>query len=144
MASALEGVAALTAQLNEFGAKVAARELRGTTKTALAIPEHAARARMPVGTEPHKTYKGRIVSPGYSLSTLHIEVKLDKRTGSVVGSLGVGREAFYAVQFGELGTARMPAHPWLRPSFETSEEAMLQSIVTDLRARIAKLQKRGR
>jgi len=142
MASQLEGVRELTGQLTELGAKLAARELKGTVKTALGEAEHRARARMPQGTEPHKTYRGRLVSPGFALSTLHIEVGLNKRTGAVVATLGVGREAFYVVQFVELGTSTTAAQPWLRPSFEEAEDAMLRSIADELRQRIDKIAKR--
>lgn len=143
MSSALEGVADLTAQLNELGAKVAAREMRGTVKTALEIAEHKARALMPTGIDPHKTYRGRLVAPGYALSTLHVETKLNKKTGAAVASLGVGREAFYAVQYVELGTARTPAQPWLRPSFEASEEPMLKTIADELKSRVEKVRQRN-
>lgn len=136
MASALDGVADLTAQLNDLGVKVAGKQLVGTVRDAMQIAEHAARANIPQGTEPHKTYKGRLVSPGYAVSTLHVEAKLNKRTGSAVASLGVGREAFYATLFVELGTAHTPARPWLRPSFEDSAGAMLKQISVSLKERI--------
>jgi len=142
MATQLEGVAELTGQLTELGARLAARELRGTVKAALQKAEHRARSRIPIGNEPHKTYRGRLVSPGYAVSTLHIEVKLNKRTGTVSASLGVGREAFYAVQFIELGTSKIQANPWLRPSFEESEDEMLRTIGDEMRARIDKIEKR--
>lgn len=139
MASALEGVRELTGKLTELGGKFAAKELRGTVKAALETAEHVARARMPVGTEPHKTYKGRLVSPGFAISTLHIETRLDKRTGSAIASLGPSREAFYASLFVELGTSRMPAQPWLRPAFEESQEPMLRALADELRARTEKI-----
>lgn len=141
MASQLEGVAELTGKLNELGVKLAARELRGTVKDAMQLAEHRARSRMPVGTEPHFTYRGRLVSPGYAISTLHIETSLNKRSGAAVATLGVGREAFYAVQFVELGTAHMPAQPWLRPSFEDSEDQMLKQIGDSLKKRIERTAK---
>jgi HK97 gp10 family phage protein len=145
MASQLEGVKDLTAQITELGAKLAAKELRGTVKAAIAEAEHKARARIPQGTEPHITYRGRLVSPGFALSTLHVEVGLNKKTGAAVASLGVGREAFYAALFVELGTARMPARPWLRPSFEESEDDMLRSIADELRQRVERIaRKRAR
>lgn len=142
MASGLEGVADLTAQLNDLGAKVAAKELRGTVGAAMEIAEHDARSRIPQGEEPHKTYRGRLVSGGFAVSTLHIETKLDKRTGSAIATLGVGREAFYAVQFIELGTSKMAAHPWLRPSFEESQEPMLQAIADELKKRVEDVRQR--
>lgn len=142
MASELEGVAELTGQLNALGAEVAARELRGIVKTAIEPAEHLARQLIPVGTEPHKTYKGRIVWPGFAQATLHVEVRFDKRQGKAVASLGVGREAFYAVIFVELGTSKKGAQPWLRPAFEQSKSPMLQHIAGELRRRVEKIARR--
>lgn len=141
MASALEGAAELTAKLFELGAEMAPGQLKGVAKDALTIAEHKARANLPQGEEPHKTYRGRLVSGGYAVSTLHIETRVDKRTGSAVATLGVGREAFYAVAFVELGTAHTPAQPWLRPAFEGSNEEMQGAIVVSLRTRIEKVRK---
>lgn len=142
MASQLEGVRELTGQLTDLGAKLATRELRGTVKAALQEAEHLARARIPQGTVGHYTHRGLFVTPGYALSTLHIEVSVNKRTGAVVATLGVGREAFYAVAFVELGTAHMAAQPWLRPSFEETQDAQLQKIADELRARVEKIARR--
>jgi hypothetical protein len=144
LASQLEGVKELTASLNELGVKMAAKQLRGTVQSALEPAEHLARARMPQGTEPHKTYKGRLVSPGYAISTLHIETKIDKRTGSAVAMLGVGREAFYEVQFQELGTRFHAAQPWLVPSFVESQDAMLSAIGVELRDRVKKISEKSK
>lgn len=133
MPASLEGVADLTAKFNEIGVKFTAKNLKVTVREALEIAEHLARARMPTGVDAHYTHRGRLVSPGYALSTLHIETSINKRSGAAVAKLGVGREAFYAVQFVELGTAHMPAQPWLRPSFESSQEPMLQQIATSMK-----------
>lgn len=142
MASQLEGVKELTSKITELGAKFAATQLRASVKTALQEAEHVARTRIPVGDTAHRTYRGRIVSPGYALSTLHIETKLDKRAGSVTALLGVGREAFYAVQFLELGTAKTPAQPWLLPAFIESKDAMLQGLADEMRKRVERIAKR--
>jgi HK97 gp10 family phage protein len=142
MATQLEGVKDLTGKLTELGAKFATRELRGVVNVAIGEALHKARTTIPVGTLAHRTYRGRIVSPGYALSTLHVETKIDKKTGSAIAFLGVGREAFYAVQFLELGTSKMPARPWLRPAFESSQDAMLQMIGDEMRKRVEKIAKR--
>lgn len=139
--SQLEGVADLTGKLVDLGLKFAVKELRRTVKDALGIAEHKARASMPQGDVPHFTYRGRLVSPGYALSTLHIETTINKQRGAAIAFLGVGREAFYAVQFVELGTAHMQAQPWLRPSFESSEDPMLQQITVGLREGIKRTAK---
>lgn len=145
MASQLEGVRELTGKITELGAKFAARELKGTVKSAMEEAEHVARANIPQGTEPHVTHRGRLVSPGYAISTLHIETRINKRNGAAVASLGVGREAFYAVIFVELGTSKTPAQPWLRPAFEQSEDPMLRKMAAELKERAEKVaRRRGR
>lgn len=142
MATQLEGIKDLTKQLTDLGAKLAARELRGTAKAALQEAEHVARSRMPQGTELHKTYRGRVVTPGYALTTLHIETSVDVQRDQVTAKLGVGREAFYVVQFVELGTFKQAAQPWLRPAFEQSEDAMLRKLGDEMKQRIDKVAKR--
>lgn len=142
MASQLEGVAELTKKLTQMRGALAAKELRGVSKDALEEAEHVARARIPQGTVPHKTYKGRIVSPRFAVSSLHIETFVNKAKGTAVAILGVVREAFYASLFVELGTSKMPARPWLRPSFEQSKDPMLRRLADSLRARVEKIAKK--
>lgn len=142
MASQLQGVKELTSKITELGAKFASKEIKGVVNVAMGEALHAARTTIPVGTIAHRTYRGRIVSPGYALSTLHIETKLDKRTGSAIAFLGVKREAFYAVQFLELGTAKMAARPWLRPAFVSSQDSMLQAIGDEMRKRVERIAKK--
>lgn len=139
MATQLEGVAELTAKLTAMRGALAAKDLRATVKKAILEAEHLARSRLPQGNQPHYTYRGRLVSGGYALSTLHVETYLNKRTGAAGAALGVGREAFYATLFLELGTARMAARPWLRPSFEDSEDSMLREIASELRRRVERI-----
>lgn len=142
MATGLEGVADLTKKLIDLAGAMAPKELRGTVKGAIEEAEHLARARIPQGTEPHITYRGRLVSPGFAVSTLHVETYLNKKTGAAGAALGTSREAFYATLFVELGTARMAAQPWLRPAFEESQDLMLRKIADELRARVEKIAKR--
>lgn len=141
MAGKLEGVAELTAKFNEMGVSFASRNLKGVVRDALVPVEHKARARIPQGTEAHKTYRGRLVSPGYAVTTLAIETGLNKRTGAAWAALGVGREAFYVVQFQELGTAFHGAQPWLVPSFEESESEMLGAVKDSMLQRLEKTAK---
>lgn len=139
MATQLEGVADLTKQLTEMGAKLATKELKGTVKEAIDIALHRARSTIPVGTEYHVTYKGRIVSPGFALASIDTKIGLDKRTGAAYALLGVRPEAFYALAFVELGTAHMAAQPWLRPAFEESKDPMLTAIASELKQRVEKI-----
>lgn len=142
MATGLEGVADLTKKLIDIAGVMAPKELRGTVKGAMEEAEHLARARIPQGTEPHKTYRGRLVSPGFAVSTLHVETYLNKRTGAAGAALGTSREAFYATLFVELGTVNTPAQPWLRPAFEESQDPMLRRVADELRRRVEKIAKK--
>lgn len=142
MASQLEGVADLTRKLTDMKGAAAGKELRAVVKLAMQETEHKARARIPQGKVPHKTYRGRLVSPGFAASQLYANSYVDKKTGSAVAILGVGREGFYATIFVELGTARMQAQPWLRPSFEESQDPMLRIIAEELKKRVERIAKR--
>ena len=42
----------------------------------------------------------------------------------------------------EFGTARQPARPWMRPSWDSHRERVLKSFAGDLKARIEKAAKR--
>ena len=52
------------------------------------------------------------------------------------------RGAYYW-RFVEFGTAKQPARPFLRPTFEAEKEAFAQEAVTDLRKAIASAVRRG-
>lgn len=136
MATGLEGVADVTRQLTSLGFKVAAKELRGTVKEAISLALHAARSNIPVGTEYHRTYKGRLVSPGFALANIDTKIGFDKRSGAAYALLGVRSEAFYALAFTELGTSTQAAQPWLVPAFEGTKDPMLATVASELRRRV--------
>jgi hypothetical protein len=58
--------------------------------------------------------------------------------------MGVRREAFYAVQFLEFGTAKIPKNPWLRPAFASAQSQVQGKMVADLRRRLQKIARTGR
>lgn len=140
----LEGVAELTRKLNEMGTKIAGKELRGTARAAMKIVRDRAAAAIPVGSVPHTTYKGRRVFGGFAKRSLRLFSFINKRTGSVEAVVGPSAEAFYASQFVELGTSKMAARPWLRPTFISSEKDVLKAIGEQLRKRIERIARRGR
>lgn len=139
MDSRLEGVAELTRKLHELGIQTAAKELRGTARSAMKIVHNKALAAIPVGTVPHTTYKGRRVFGGFSKRNLRLVTRINKRTKSIEAIIGPTKEAFYATQFVELGTSKMPARPWLRPAFESSQDAVLREIGIQMRKRVERI-----
>lgn len=89
----------------------------------------------------HYSYLGKqgpILTAGFAARNLRIIVKLGKgrSAGSASAVLGVRQLAFYAIQFFELGTARIPRRPWLVPALEASKDAAVQEVGAAMKKRI--------
>lgn len=110
------------------------KALSQAVRAALAEVVKDARSRIPVGTEAHRTYKGRLVAPGYARRSIRTLVRKDKTNHKVTGLVGVRAEAYYALQFVELGTSKMAAQPWLRPAFEASKDPAISQIGKGMRS----------
>ena len=63
--SQLIGFEDLVRKLNELGAAVGGRVLRSALMTASLPALRSIQAAAPVGTKAHRTYKGRLVAPGF-------------------------------------------------------------------------------
>lgn len=107
--------------------------LRDSVRAALTDVVRDARQRIRVGTVPHKTYKGRVVKPGFAKKSIRLFVSIHRSNQRVDGVVGVRSEAFYALQFLELGTSRMAARPWLRPAFAASTDPAISKIAQGMR-----------
>lgn len=135
----LKGAKELDAQLAALGAAAGGKVLRGAMRAALNIAKakaEAAAAQLNETGRMHRTYRGRLVAPGFASRNLRIVTVKDKNGAPLRAVLGVRREAFYAVQFIELGTATIPARPWLIPAHESSQEAMTAKLADGIRERI--------
>ena len=140
----IEGVAALTRQLKELGdPKAQAATLRAAVRTPMrAVMAKANIASFSPGqTDIHRTYKGRMVGAGFAARSIRIKIQLSRDKEAAFAFLGVAPEAFYAVQFFELGTAHIAKQPWLVPAFESSQNAMVQGIADEMRKRIERIAK---
>lgn len=132
MASGLDGVEVLTRQLRALGKLEDGKALRSAVREAIKPAQQMARAMAPVGQYPHFTYKGRLVAPGFTKRSVRVEVSVSRDKQAAFADLGVRKEAFYALQFVELGTSRFPAHPWLVPAFEATQTKQEQGIAKGL------------
>lgn len=117
----LEGVRELSKALAELPVKVQKAALRKATKEASDLVVAAARSAIPIGVDAHKTYKGRLVAPGFASRNVKAVVRVSRDLTRSFARIGVSREAFYAVNFVELGTSRQAAQPWLRPALQSVE-----------------------
>ncbi len=138
MASHLEGVAECERKLLALGSVASVPILRRAARAGIKPAFQRAQATIPVGTEPHRTYKGRLVAPGFSKRSLRVVTRASADGRRVSAAIGVRKEAFYAVLFGELGTSKNPARPWLRPAMSTTQDAQLAAFADTLKKQVAK------
>lgn len=137
----LEGVKALSAQLDNLKKGLDVKVMRAAVRAGIKPAFERAAQTIPIGKDVHRTYKGRLVAPGFSKRSLRIVTKVTKSGGvyNVSAALGVRREAFYAVLFTELGTSKIPAHPWLRPALRNTQAAQQAALADRLKKRIEAL-----
>lgn len=147
MANDLEGYAELTKKLMELSSpKEGLAALRESVRKPMRNVMKKAQASIatisPGKAASHRTYKGRLVGAGFAARSIRMVVKVGKRKDSVSALLGVRKEAFYALQFIELGTATIARRPWLVPAFESSKDESIRGIGVTMRARIEKIAKK--
>lgn len=147
MATELEGYAELSRKLKELAdPKAGASALRASVSTPMRAVLKKARANIaaisPGRADSHRTYKGRIVGAGFAARSLKVVTKMSKDKASASALLGVKKEAFYAVQFFELGTAAIPKKPWLVPALLASKDAAIKGVGDTLKKRIEKIAKK--
>ena len=130
--STLEGVAELTAQLNELSALEEGRALKLAVRAGMKPAFARAQATMPVGSQPHRLSNGLLVNAGYARSTLRIVTTINGAKNIASAIMSTRKLAKYEALFIEMGTRKMPAQPWLRRSLletrDACEEAFKASI----------------
>lgn len=148
MAAGIKGAKELDAKLAALGAVVGGRVLRGALRSALNVAKAQAEAdaaQLNESGRTHRTYRGRLVAPGFASRNLRVVVVRDKKTGAPLRAvLGVRREAFYAVQFIELGVESrgIPARPWLAPALERTQAAVTDKLADGIRRGIKRAAKK--
>lgn len=144
MASELEGVAALVKKLEALASpSQQASVLRAAAGAGMRPALKRARETIsevsPGRRALHRTYKGRIVSRGFAARSLKVVTRLSRDKTRAYALLGVGKEAYYAVLFQELGTAHIGRRPWLRPAFQQTQSEALAALADRLRKRVEKI-----
>lgn len=134
----LRGFDELNKKLDRLAAGADSKIIRRAAASAMLPVVKEAESRVPKGDKPHKTYRGRVVAPGFASRNIKRKSKIDKRTGVVRVRVGVANEAFYATQFVERGTQHMRAQPWLEPAFESRQDEVLDRFKGRLRKIIEK------
>lgn len=138
------GLRELQKQLAELGALDGGKVLRSATLLATTPVLRAARAKIPVNDRDYlaETYTGRKVSPGFAKRNIARKVILSRDKTRAVALVGVKPEAYYAVQFVELGTSRQPKQPWLAPAHRETEAQQVQAFGETVKRKIDQVARR--
>lgn len=134
MAGEITGLKELSSKLEKMGAVLGGKVLRQATVLATSPVIKQMKAAMPVGSVEHKTFKGRLVAPGFARRSIKRVGKLKKGVATV--TIGVKSEAFYAVSFIDRGTKTMRARPWFKNIFIRNRAVMERRMVTILKKKI--------
>lgn len=120
---AVEGTKALFKKFDTLSLAGKTKVLRAGARAAGAVVVKQAKANIPVGSEPHRTYDGVLVSPGFARRSIRAITYVNKRTGIVGVVVGVRSRAFYATHFVETerGNSKTRGKPWLSPAFGSTE-----------------------
>lgn len=97
----IEGIAGLSRKLDKLGAKLGAKALKAAVRKSTQPVVREMRSLIPVGSRIHKTYKGLIVGPGFARRSISRRTK--KSRGGLSHVIGIGAQAFYAINFLDLG-----------------------------------------
>ena len=146
----LEGLDALSKKLATLG-KAAGKTLRSATLKATTPVRREMRNKIPIGTEAHRTYKGRLVAPGFARRSLRRSSSF--RRGVAIVRLGVRREAFYSVNFVDQGiyvtkrkgksikTYRIKPSNWFKGVFISNRKKMEDEISRQLQITIDRVRR---
>ena len=150
MGEYVEGTRELSEKLRELASpKEQAATLRAAVREPMKDVMRVAQSNIsrisPGKRQIHRTYKGRLVTAGFAARNLRMITRMSRDKQMAQSVLGVRKEAFYALQFFELGTAKIPRQPWLMPAFYQSRNQTLAKVGEVMKKRIERIaRKRGR
>lgn len=97
-----------------------------------------AQSKIPIGKKIHKTYKGSMRGLGFAKRSIVVRAYRKKSENFVLAAVGVKAEAFYAVNFVELGYRAgkkgkfVRARPWLGVSYHSQKAAVVKTFKKEL------------
>lgn len=168
MAEFVEGADKVIKQLRAAKTALGIKALRSATSKATTPVLRQMRAKIPKGKRPHKTYNGILVSGGFASRQLTKRSRFNRARGSASSTLGVKKQAFYAIQFYDERDGRTPyridsrrvksgrrtvkknikaytlkAVPWFSKVFERNRRQMEKSLFEGLSQKLIAAVKRG-
>jgi len=135
----VEGLDELSKKLKKLEKTLGIKTLAQSASSAMNKTKREIQAAAPVGKKAHKTYKGRLVAPGFLKRSVAKRTKKIKRSGRVVVTIGVKTEAFYGVQFLDRGTKHISARRWFEDKFHRNRIQIENEFSAQLKKRIDKI-----
>lgn len=154
MPNELAGAKELTQKLSQLERRLAIKILRSAALRSTTPVVRAMKQRVPVGKEAHKSYKGRILVPGFLSRSIRRQSRV--RGAKVSVAIGVRKEAFYGVSFLDDGVSvrqrrrpngrvlpvkpyRIGARKWFARTFEQNIGTIQREMIKLLRQQIDKV-----
>lgn len=115
------------------------RVMRSALNAALTPVLKEVRAAAPIGDEPHKTYKGRVVAPGFLSRNIKKSTKVSRDKKRVFGSVKPAPEAWYGSlpEYGGV-TRNYEKDPWFHKAAARGERESRARYFEKLSERIEK------
>lgn len=127
----------ISAMAAETSPKVTAQALRAAIKPML----DAARQNAPVGKEAHRTYKGRLVAPGFLKRNVKLKKLRRRDKNNVAYGLWAQGEAWYG-QIVEAGRKGRKGNPWLGRAYSAHKDEVLKNFEEQMSKKIIAASKR--
>lgn len=145
MTEFVKGAKELQKRLNNLEAKMQHKVLAQSLRRAFKPVQKDAVQNAPKGTEPHKTYKGRVVAPGFLKQNIKLK-KMKIRDKRFAGyTLAARDEAWYG-QLIEIGwkpgkRSKVDADPWLGEAWQSNKSQMQRRLINELLRKIERVKK---
>lgn len=143
----VKGVKELAKALDQLGQKAGGRILANSLRAAAKVVTTQAESSFPknkykrkhwVGRNLKKGKQGFEVYPPFARTQIRSKVRQYKNKQGAYALVGVTPDAFYALQFVELGTSKQAKQPWLVPAFTNTSGQQIDTIKSRLGKDISK------
>jgi len=108
MSEFAKGFKELDRKLGRIKTAAGIKALRNAATRAATPVVRRMKSLAPVGDTEHRTYKGRLVAPGFGSRSIIRRTKFYRSSGTVSLTIGVKKEAFYLIQFYDSRPGRTP------------------------------------
>ena len=134
----IEGIKELEKKLRELQGDAAIKTIRKSMVYATRPTRTEMKAAAPVSTAAHRTYKKRLVTPGFLSRSIRAKTYIED--GVIVQKIGVEDEAFYGVQFhDEIATGQARPKRWFKNTFIKNTQNIIDRMVFFMKKEIDKL-----